>query len=511
MNYDLVINLLFSSIRGKDLNKNNKNELEYIIKCGLGNFLLKDKDSGAECENLELVVGKGVCSHISLSNRISKSLIKEMEEICNYLDNNNIEYLIVKGPILSNIIYGDPIFRNFGDIDILLLDFESDALKVLTYLDKNGYVQDFGWEKKRKINTDNIVLGETINHHEINCVKGIADMYSIEIKNALSAIPKEIINDFSEVKQQYLIYNRKYPSFDFIHTFIVLCSNAFLNSESRSAIYYKSRYIRHYCDLYYWISKYAASLNVDLLIKLLNKYSLSERVKRSLGNLLSLLKYNDKIAKENSININWIEKLISQIEQNENPFNYKPVDVFVENMPSQFEVIDWGMPFSERMLGVNHSQDIIDYKNHTYRNSMIKILDSTNNLLFNGVSLEKSEDGYYIYIEKEFLNRNSYKIEILSAPYDVDVMFYGFIIESDKLKQPLVFTSNAKHYEKYIDMKIDITERNNIIICNISDIIEKSITENSIIVRVSKVEKIFDDVYRELESASYKYVIEVQP
>lgn len=508
MNYDLVINLLFSSIREKDLIKNNKNELEYVIKSGLGNFLFRDKDSNIERENLELVVGKGVCSNISLSNRISKSLIKEMEVICNYLDNNNIEYLIVKGPILSNIIYGDPIFRSFGDIDILLLNFESDALKVLTYLDKNGYVQDFGWEKKRKINTDNIVLGETINHHEISCVKGIADMYSIEIKNALSAIPKDIINDFCAVKQQYLIYNRKYPSFDFIHTFIVLCSNTFLNSESRSAIYYKSRYIRHYCDLYYWINKHAASINVDLLIKLINKYSLSDRVKRSLINLLSILKYSDKIAMSNSININWIVNLITRIESNE--IYTKPIDVFLENIPSQFELINWETPFVERMLGVNHSQNIIDYKNHTYRNSMIKVLDLTDNLLFIGVSFEMSKDGYYIHIEKEFFNRNSYKIEILSAPYDVDIMFYGFIIESGKQNEPLVFTSNAKHYEKYIDMKIKITERNNTIICNISDIIEKAITENSIIVRVSKVEKLFDDVYRELESASYKYVTEVQ-
>lgn len=70
-------------------------------------------------------------------------------EIAKLLKENNIEFINLKGPLLSQRIYGDPTYRYSRDFDILI---EPDMVHLtLQLLQEEGYhFPDFQWPKSKK-------------------------------------------------------------------------------------------------------------------------------------------------------------------------------------------------------------------------------------------------------------------------------------------------------------------------------------------------------------------------
>lgn len=70
-------------------------------------------------------------------------------KIVNILHSNNIWFLNLKGPLLSQRIYGDPTYRSFRDFDILVKP--KDMNRTLQFFEKKGYKPtDFSWPESSK-------------------------------------------------------------------------------------------------------------------------------------------------------------------------------------------------------------------------------------------------------------------------------------------------------------------------------------------------------------------------
>ena len=66
--------------------------------------------------------------------------VKERFKACKCLfEQNDIQYAVIKGAILSYALYGDPFIRSSGDIDILIHRRDTDKTKAL--LKETGFVQ----------------------------------------------------------------------------------------------------------------------------------------------------------------------------------------------------------------------------------------------------------------------------------------------------------------------------------------------------------------------------------
>lgn len=70
-------------------------------------------------------------------------------EITDVLNTQNIWFLNLKGPLLSERIYGDPTYRYFRDFDILVKP--KDVNRTLRLLEKRGYIYPgFKWPESKK-------------------------------------------------------------------------------------------------------------------------------------------------------------------------------------------------------------------------------------------------------------------------------------------------------------------------------------------------------------------------
>lgn len=78
--------------------------------------------------------------HQALARVVNSIAIKERLKACAPIfSQNEIPYAVIKGAVLSDTIYHDPLLRTSGDIDILIHRKDADHLKQL--LTANGFVQ----------------------------------------------------------------------------------------------------------------------------------------------------------------------------------------------------------------------------------------------------------------------------------------------------------------------------------------------------------------------------------
>ena len=500
---DIVLDTIFSKSLSNDvICELNEAILNFFVENKIENIFM-NKIQNINTQKVPLI--DNIEKRLRINNRISVARVKEMISICQFLNNNGIEYAVVKGPVLSQIIYDNPYNRSYGDIDIVLLNFEKDCLKVMTYLSENDYVQDLGWGNRCRINTQEIVLGERIDHHEIRCVKGVNNMYSVEIKNTLSCIPRTVIGEFCNYNKIYNIDGGDINSFDLNHTFISLCSNTFMNSESRNTVYYNNKYLRHYCDLFFFIKKYSNTIDIENLCEFIIHYKLSLRTMRVLNNLLSLITYNKTIFNDNLKENEWINRIIKELARHNDIVFENVDDVFLDNNPSKNEIVNWNMSFVERVFLNCRDVNILDYKKYIINNWKFKDVFMKNKMN-DCFSVNIVSGKYRFTVDKQNLIRSKYKIELLSNFELKDVMFFGFYLDiSNENYVTSIFLSNAKYPDKYTTGVILIEEIDEKFCCDITELVNRSTYGNRLIFRISKVEKIYDDVYRELESATYSY------
>jgi len=74
-------------------------------------------------------------------------IVKELLLIIDELQNNNIEFVVLKGPVLSQKIYKDESYRNYHDID-LLIDYHN-IEKVIDCLKSKNYHTEKAFSRKQ--------------------------------------------------------------------------------------------------------------------------------------------------------------------------------------------------------------------------------------------------------------------------------------------------------------------------------------------------------------------------
>lgn len=166
----------------------------------------------------------------------------ELTYLVSCLSSNKINYCVVKGVALSELLYSEPYKRGIGDIDIIVR--EEDFEKFFNLLISNGYVRT----EANKIKSPLIYYG--VHHHEIGLYRYISgEKIFVEIKKRTSAtnsfelwwphITQKVING--------LTLNVLEDNYEILH----LILNAFINNECFSV--FQNCRLRDYYDVAYAI------------------------------------------------------------------------------------------------------------------------------------------------------------------------------------------------------------------------------------------------------------------
>lgn len=175
-----------------------------------------------------------------ISKYHNRVLQEQAELILRQATQENIEMLILKGPILADFLYDDSRMRIFGDLDILVEKTNLPQMKEL--LTGNGYVQG-SYDKsletiipvsRREIIERELYTHETVEFHKINEDSYMTDLV-IDVNHAVSwkeigNIEKISVKDFMEKSCMYNVQGVSMPGPIperlFIHTCMHLYSEA---------------------------------------------------------------------------------------------------------------------------------------------------------------------------------------------------------------------------------------------------------------------------------------------
>lgn len=269
-------------------------------------------------------------------------LFREFLRIKKLFETNKIPFVLVKGFPLSKMIYDDIYARVTSDLDILVA--EQDVKRAYSCISSFGYKQQIFYDRKTKrlITVDSSKYKYGDSSHELQCIKSVStDRYlGVEIKRATSAIPLKHIKSFLNDLQKYTIQNYTVDSFDLMHSYLHLCSNAYNNSETYMGAY-RNTYIRDFFDIIMFVKKYKKIMKWDILKNLAAKYEISSKVYVVMVRCNELL--GEKIVADDILEL------------------FNPSTVIGENYKASCYEIDWEISFLDRMS--NRGQRFIAVNN----------------------------------------------------------------------------------------------------------------------------------------------------
>ncbi len=171
-------------------------------------------------------------------------MTSELIKVIKILEENGIEAISFKGPVLSQLAYGDVVSRQYCDLDILV--DEKELKKTQNILENNNYEQMYDLEEYQKENLKKVV-------HDISMINKLNNT-NIELHWTLSSgeffIDLEKLDYLTDAKK-YIISNQKINIFLNEKLFIYLCVHGYKHLWER---------IEWLVDIYYLLEKE----NIDL-------------------------------------------------------------------------------------------------------------------------------------------------------------------------------------------------------------------------------------------------------
>jgi hypothetical protein len=171
-------------------------------------------------------------------------MTSELLKVSKLLEENDIKAISFKGPVLSQMAYGDVISRQYCDLDILVDEKLLEKAKII--LEQNNYYSKFDLEDYQKEN-----LKDTV--HDISMINK-TNRINIELHWTLSSgeffINLEKLKYLDDTKK-YTILNQDLDVFSNDKLFIYLCVHGYKHLWER---------IEWLTDIYYLILKQ----NVDI-------------------------------------------------------------------------------------------------------------------------------------------------------------------------------------------------------------------------------------------------------
>ena len=347
---------------------------------------------------------------------------EELKNVLSLAKECNVEIVPIKGLILSQIIYGNVYERDFGDLDIVVKD---NLIKLKHQMNTIGFFHYYklGWGGQLELKEpSNDIHGA---YHEFTFCKKLEEfLVKIELKFCTSAIREEYIKNFYDTNMVVDVLGNSFKTFDIVHTFLHLCSNAYGNSESRFSVE-KSFRLREYIDLYEFISRY----EIDWLeiYNLSEKYNIIYRVYYVLQGINSI--YGDIVSKD-------------------------IIEMFGKNIDKAYRqkdgaIVDWNITFLERLF-MDGFPRFVEYERLYYDRQF------TDRNLNNKEIIKIKE-----YSDDELTKPDSY--ETMKCEKDYDFKFkYKFLKKDDTIVIPIKIDN--KYLDNFSRMFIDfniLTKPNN--------------------------------------------------
>ncbi len=354
--------------------------------------------------------------------RYCDALFNDLKEIIKLAEKENIRAMVVKGPLLSFMLYGDIYSRFYYDIDILV--GESDFYRLSNMLVEYGYHQPrgVGTNKETDKPTSKLVLKYNANFYEFPLLKKCDEFkyfehLAIEIKRATSAIPLKYIPAFLSNTQEITINDIPIITSDIDHSFLHLCANTYNDTESHKGIYKKMNF-RNYVDLFVFINKYLGEIRFDRIRELSDAYEITHKVYYCLNN----------------INVIFPKSISDNIVQTFNPSNISYL--FEGNVDGS--LIDLNLNIIERVfkreLRISNYMNICREKRWTEKNPYYKKplnacpVNESNKKIMNINNCEK------IFLEKQNYNLSYGMVHDTHCLYLHIVLNNNFFSDMDNLR-----------------------------------------------------------------------------
>lgn len=320
---------------------------------------------------------------ISCYNSERQATLQELENIINNAETRRIDIIYIKGFVLSATLYDNVFFRDWGDIDLLVR--EEDTEKTVDLMLDLGYNQTiFG-----SVNVPPKEIKKKIEgaKHELIFYKMVeSESVWAEVKNSTSGLAKRFINYFIESAIPIKIQNYNIKTFDLNHTFLHLIGNTYNNTEYFKGVYDLN--LRDYMDLLLFIKQNNEEVNWMQIRELTNKYEMTHKVYSVLYNTKELI--SELIP----------EDLLELFDVKKNQF---------DNNNKHGEVVKWNSSFIFRLF--NKAERIKEFttlflkknissENPNYKNRII-LNNSTESKSFTIPNINDAEYGVEYFISKE--------------------------------------------------------------------------------------------------------------
>jgi len=400
----------------------------------------------------------------------TKIKIKEAAVIMTKAHEAGLNPCIAKGFALSQIIYGTPYMRQFGDIDVYI--DESQIVDMCRIMEQCGYAE----ELTMQLNSETIEVSDFSRYYltrfDAKFVSNTKN-FMFEIKSKCTGIDRIMMEHFMKTPVSVNIDNFHMNTFDPIHTILYLFVNTNTNFNTEYGIDADFT-LRDLTDVYCFICK-----NPDFDYELLCKTAFIYNLEHVLKYVLSL-----------------VEKVFGPID------DFCDIKTYLKDVVEADEIVKWESDFlfrifnrKERILERNRIRvNLLKEKKAAWEHYPIKLPQDSINIeecdflcrtrlnshlrLFNAADKEMYSDFFIdsgnLYICFSFdtnirYNNLGFKISFLNVNALSDAIFKDIIICSSNGKSTSLKHSDAENVEvfskirgniKNIAVKVPLSENN---------------------------------------------------
>lgn len=215
---------------------------------------------------------------------LNSLVVRQMYAICHTVFDklNGIPYVHIKGGVLSERIYGNPAYRSFGDIDLLISPEYSEKVKELLW--ESGFIQGKLVDGKiSPFSRKELIYQKSFSHQLAPFIKETGNRICpfINIDINLDIIWGE--GDKSVDMNEFITHYEYWKMTDYnicclqpVWEFISLCMHHYKDMNSVYLIAKHGFNLFEYCDIYYYLIN--VSPDANKIAEVSKKYGLSDYV-----------------------------------------------------------------------------------------------------------------------------------------------------------------------------------------------------------------------------------------
>lgn len=198
---------------------------------------------------------------------------KKIFQICDLLYKNKIDYCLVKGPILSFLLYDSYFLRDYDDYDLIIK--KQDYVKAIRLLFNEGFVHPFlnSVPKfyNRSLEQQNRII-ENIDGDDVALIN-IKENIAFEIKSCFrycdSSISDYLFNNTQLLKYQ----NYNVSTLSITHTFILCVINLYYCFFTDYGVFHKFKY-KYIFELCLFLKLNAESIQKDIVQQFIEHFKM---------------------------------------------------------------------------------------------------------------------------------------------------------------------------------------------------------------------------------------------